>query len=326
MENYVISIDSVFRNHYHFPDAENFTYYLPDELKNIGYIRISSVELPKYYPSFTENKKNISFEILINDSGTLVGETITLDSGNYQTLSDLVDNINDKLLESDLSSIYGLDISASIIDVNGISYLKLEDSSGTDFILNFSSENHPYKYLENNKTKTTVSLNDLSYNLVNLGKYTNQSIISNDSKLEFPSRENYNVKNPPLGYYLGFRNKVYSGASSYTSEAPMVLNREKYLYIKINNYGKLYTNHGDTEYLAKVIFDQNNTHYYDDESNRVSKRFFFSNPVDIKEMKISLHDAYGEIIDLTNQDYSMTVELGVIQSSDLRNRYQKAFP
>lgn len=326
MENYVISIDSVFRNHYHFPNAENFTYYLPEELKNIGYIRISSMELPPYYASFNSNKNNISFEILIDDSGTLVGETITIDSGTYQNLTDIVNNINEKLQESDLYSVYNLDISASIVEVNGVSFLNLTDLSDNNFILNFSSDNHPYKYLLNNKVRITTSLNNLDFDLVNLGKYTNQSIISNDSQNEFPSRENYNVRNPSLGYYLGFRHKVYSGSNTYTSEAPIILDREKYLYVKINNYGKMVTNHNDTEYLAKIILNQNNTHYYDDENNKVSKRFFFNKPVDLKDMKISLHDAYGEIFDLTNQDFSMTVEVGVITNSELYNRSHKAMP
>lgn len=326
MDNYVISIDSVCRNHYHFPNAENFTHYLQNELKHIGYIRISSIELPPYYPTYNSVKDNISFEVLVDDEGTLLGETITIDTGNYQTIADLVTSINQKLLESDLSTNYGLDLSATVINVNGISYLKIEDASDNEFILNFSSNNHQYRYENSTKLYKTVSLNDLDTNTVNLSKYTNNSIISNDSKLEFPSRENYNVKNPPLGYYLGFRNKVYTGSSSYLGEAPIVLNREKYIYVKINDYGKMYTNHGDTQYLAKIIFDKNNNYYLDNESNMVSKRWLFQNPINIKEMKISLHDAYGEIIDLTNQDYSMTVELGVITSSDLRNRYTKAMP
>jgi len=326
MDNYVISIDSVCRNHYQFPNAENFTNYLQSELKNIGYIRISSIELPPYYPAYNEIKKNISFEILVNDDDTLVGETITLQSGNYQTISDLIINLNKEIVESDLSSLYGLDLSASVIDVNGVSYFKIEDSSGTEFTLNFSSDNHQYRFEESNKIKKVTLLNNLLVNTVNLSKYTNNSIISNDSKLEFPSRENYNVKNPPLGYYLGFRNKVYIGSSSYTSEAPIVLNREKYIYVKINDYGKMYTNHGDTEYLAKIIFNKNGIIHLDNESNMVSKRYLFKNPVNIKEMKISLHDAYGEIIDLTNQDYSMTVELGVITSSDLKNKFSRAMP
>lgn len=326
MENYIVSIDSIFRNHKYYPTPQQFTYYLPDEIKNVNYIRLSSIELPTCYPTFTHIKDNISFEILIDDNGELLGETITIEPGIYQSLTDIVDEINNKITLSQLSS-YGLDINATLVVIDGIEKLVFQEASENNFIINFSSNNHPYKYVLNNKTVSTTSINTLSTSTVNLSKYINESIISNDSRIEFPSKENYNVKNPPLGYYLGFRKKIYSGNFIYTSDTKMILNKDKYIYVKINDYGKLITNHGDDRYIAKIILNDKNSNFiFDDEQNKLSKRYTFNNPINIKDIKISLHDPYGDIMDTNLQDFSLTIELGVISSSTLREQLHRAFP
>ena len=52
MENILLNIDTRFIDKSKFPNAGKFTYQLDNPLKNIGYIRLSSIELPALYYVF----------------------------------------------------------------------------------------------------------------------------------------------------------------------------------------------------------------------------------------------------------------------------------
>uniref|UniRef100_A0A6C0H147 Uncharacterized protein n=1 Tax=viral metagenome TaxID=1070528 RepID=A0A6C0H147_9ZZZZ len=54
MENIIINIDTSYRDVISYPNAGLFTYKLNNSLKNITYIRLSSIELPVVYYTFTE--------------------------------------------------------------------------------------------------------------------------------------------------------------------------------------------------------------------------------------------------------------------------------
>jgi hypothetical protein len=82
MENVLINIDSKFRNIEKYPNPGNFTYILKDPLKNINFIRLSSIELPTTYYTFLAAYDNISFSISKPNG---IYFTITIDEGNYSS-------------------------------------------------------------------------------------------------------------------------------------------------------------------------------------------------------------------------------------------------
>jgi hypothetical protein len=57
MENQLINIDSRFRNKNKYQNPGKFTFHLKEKIKNVKYIRLSSVELPNLYFTFTDEKK-----------------------------------------------------------------------------------------------------------------------------------------------------------------------------------------------------------------------------------------------------------------------------
>ena len=162
-------------------------------------------------------------------------------------------------------------------------------------------------------------------NLLEIEDKLNIPILSNNTTNLDGNKTNFNVKIPPLGYYFGFRKKIYSGSNEYISEAEPNFNIINYLLVKVNNYGKMITNHGDNEYLAKVIINDNKKTFNND-NNLISNKFILNKPENIDQLNISLHDPYGNIIDLNNQDFSLTFDTGVINNSDLRNQYNQSFP
>jgi len=63
MENILINIDSRFRDKQKYPNPGFFIYSLPTTIRNINYIRLSSIELPTTFYTFSEEYGNTSFII-----------------------------------------------------------------------------------------------------------------------------------------------------------------------------------------------------------------------------------------------------------------------
>lgn len=82
MENILINIDSAFRNKKLYPNPGHFIHTLDEQVKNVLYIRISSVELPTTYYTFQSILNNISFTIIINNNNNLYF-VIKIKEGNY---------------------------------------------------------------------------------------------------------------------------------------------------------------------------------------------------------------------------------------------------
>jgi len=82
MENIICNIDSRFRDINAYKNPGFFTYKLNEPLKNINYIRLSSIELPTVFYTFLQDYNNISFQIITSDNIT---HTIIIDEGNYDS-------------------------------------------------------------------------------------------------------------------------------------------------------------------------------------------------------------------------------------------------
>lgn len=356
MENHIIPIDSIFRNSNDFKKSNPFTYYLPDSLKNVSYARLSSIELPKILPQFNtlllNNVIEVARDLPSDGLDLLISEQITLTDGFY-TMNTLFDQTTNEMNYISNPSIL-TNFKIELTSENGYEQVKI--SADENFSMNLGTENHPYSFLERVIVKSGVSVKDsknyntsknlyydestkeiYKYKVSNITTLNNVpkeflddkldvNILTNNSSDLKGNKKNFNIRIPPLAYYLGFRRKFYTNNNIYYSEASPNLNILKYLLVKVNNYGKTPTNHGDDEYIAKVVVPDQTKETFDNESNLLSKRFVFTKPEDVDELKISLHDPYGNVIDLNNQDFSLTVELGIINNSDLRNQYRDGFP
>lgn len=124
MENLLINVDSRFRNKNLYPQAGKFTFNLSNKIKDVMYIRLSSVEIPNLYFTFSEKKDNTKFTVTTNNHTY----TILIDDGFYDS-SQLLQNI-----ENILFPIPG-NINIKFNLANG--YVTFE--SNTNFSLNFSN-------------------------------------------------------------------------------------------------------------------------------------------------------------------------------------------
>ena len=136
--------------------------------------------------------------------------------------------------------------------------------------------------------------------------------------LTFPE----NSENPlaTSGWFLGFRNSVYTGSSIYTSEGLYQGNGWPYLYLAVDDFNKS-INDGIVGVFQKSILRKNilaklplvNSRYifsvqFPTANQFLLKRRYFG-PVDLRRLRVSLLDPFGNVVELNNTDYSMVLHM-----------------
>ena len=107
IRTHVINIDSRFRIDVQDPSTD-FTFKLKNPMKNIISLRISGIEFPNTYYTFSNSRQNTKFTLYYNKSindTTLYQQIITIDEGNYSP-EELVDAINLILINNPVSISY----------------------------------------------------------------------------------------------------------------------------------------------------------------------------------------------------------------------------
>ena len=161
-----------------------------------------------------------------------------------------------------------------------------------------------------NKINLITAINDL-IKLLNIG--ITFSIVKNDKinisstltnfTIDFTNNEAY----PSLGKILGFLNNIYSDTNLIESDIDINIPTDNYIYIKINDYGNMYTINNNvlnnSSYLCKVSFNNNAEIVF------ISEGYKFINPTNIDKLDIEILNPYLNNINLSNINYSFTLEL-----------------
>lgn len=276
MDNIPINIDSRFRDINMYPNPAEFIYRPNAPFKNCAYIRLSSIEIPNLYFTFSNFKNNTSFSFTCLSNNYI----IKIDEGMYG--ADLMmDTINNKMVSINNVTESNLNISFDIIT----GYTTIHNN--VPFSVNFSNS---------------------------------------------PSQYN------SLGYQLGFRKNIYNSVYDnhiyyIKSESQLDCVGDAYIFLCINDYGCIHHEFEDiivngdikkrenkNKPLAKIIMYSNKTDVVNDNgSNFLTKQYIFKQPVDIYKFDISLLDPLGNVIDLLYMNFSMTLEIGLINDSVLKN-------
>lgn len=172
---------------------------------------------------------------------------------------------------------------------------------------------------------------------------TNTARVTIVSKSLFNLDFTNNSDEQSLGYHLGFRNNTYT--SNYTpqnitinidnynfyitAEAPIDVVGDPYLFLKVNDYGKIYnlrkTNNTIIQnmesYLGKIIINTDKGTRNYDNNNFITKMHIFRKPENIQSLDITLFDPSSKIVDMIGMDFSFTLEIGVIYNSALYQKY-----
>lgn len=262
-----LTINSKFRGD---GTSTNFNIDLPYQIHQVTSLTLNSVTIP-FHSYYCINSNNQYFLVAINISTTYYTYAITVPVGNY-TSSEFIIILNSLLIDVEPNFSATINSNSNIITIQNTIY---------DFTLNFYSPSYI------TADTSTGLFPDNPINDITLG----------------------------LGWLMGYRESQYNVGNSYTAESPINLFGE-YIYLILNDYvnntvneniGMLASSYLDKYILAKLpIQNTKNQNITWENNNIVSIRNYFG-PVQINKLTIQLMDEYGRIIDLNQNDWSLTI-------------------
>jgi hypothetical protein len=288
--------------------SSDFTINLPDKIQRVVGIQLASLEIPiTYYAtsayignnyvtvSVTDLSSNITSGVAVVPDGTYTPATLgsALTAG-FTALGGLI---------STISVLYSV--------TNGHYTVASTSSSVASFKLDFT---------------TTLAGNTVSYVVCD---DTDLNKCEPVPELEYVS--GYNEKSPGkidltrrLGYSLGFKGGVYSGAKSYISESVANTTGTRYLFLAVDDFNNNVVsnqfmtiapqNINSKNILARItvgnggflsILTENDFKIITD-----PRKYF--GPVDITKLRVQLYDDYGTILNMNGGDFSFNLLLEVV--------------
>ena len=211
--------------------------------------------------------------------------------------------------------------------------------------INVSSIEIPntFYYINSTKGNNKITVDSVEYTIPD-GSYTKNELMTEVDNFAAVSSASYssttgkvtltttgdfistNISDyPSLGEILG-----YADGTTYISGdvAPnaMTLPQEPYVFLRINDLGNII--HKDKRYVAKLVPD-NSSRYTNTNTETVYKtlstRIVLDQPIDIKELKISLVDSAGKTTSLNNSNFSFNFEVKTISNSLLKQYEEMKF-
>lgn len=290
----LLNIDSRFRANLSEPVGD-FQYRLEHTYKNVIRLKISSVEVPNTFYSFSAERQNISFKITTRDiTGISQSMIVQIEPGNY-TAVELVADIQNQL-------------NANFRDTRGIFI---------DVSLNLNTGKITFL----NRGVSIVS---------GVAPTAAAFPTELDFTTQFPTTRNNGLG---MGYNLGFREIIVnftpiplSGTMLGTTAVAVVdVVMDTYLLLGVNDLHTV-EHKTDSNYfqvLAKIIIrEDKNAVIYDDGSSFVSNEIIFQQPLNISVLNISLKDTFGDLIDLNGLNYSFTIEITEVLNTRLYDFYR----
>jgi hypothetical protein len=252
-----VSVDTRFADQVYDSNTADFMIRLPNTMRHVARIALSSVELPLVEYTFSDKKGNIDFDIS-GHAGTL-----KIPEGSYSGTS----------LAAAITKVLSPVVAGAVCkydhDTDRISFT----ATGTAYVL------------------TWVSSEPL---IAARAKYWG------------------------LGYYLGFRDFVVEipANSTVIAEAPPSVLQPAYYLLQLQCPDMVETTlhrtaaNSSVPALAKLVLrDGFFQMQYNDSGNYVRKEITFVTPSAISQLRVRLLDAYGEIVQMGDTDWSMTFDI-----------------
>jgi len=303
---HVISIDSRFRTDQG-SNPSNFLFKLLTPIKNVISVRLSSLEIPNTWYTFSEIRGNTSmFVIIPSTDGSITGVSgrVVITEGNYTANTG---SSNDILIEvfSQLNNTFP----------NNSFSVFFNSISGKLSISCFEKKNPPaggYTYLNQPKPKPNPN------GPVVVGFETPVLFSINFADGIYSTRED----NWGLGYNLGYRIQQTDAALVQTADSIIDVVDSNYVFLSLNPDWRVVEHNqpdsSQTAAFAKVIIDaEKNGIVYDNGGNTITKQYYLKQPTNITSFNIAITDEYDQYVQLEGGNVSMTLEVTEVLHSSL---------
>jgi hypothetical protein len=294
----VASVDTLFRTNYSNTSSTNFAYTLPESIRNVVSMRLASIEMPNMINMFSSLNKSNTFVLrLYNVTGEADATlTITIPNGSYMTDS-MVLTMNNLLQTA---------------------------GGGAEFII--------FEILASSKTV-----------------FRNRNVGEGSSPYDTPSSHNspnfrfeidFVVEGKLLcstaGWNLGFRNALYETGSTvvnqengetyrnyFLSESSYGSGVDNYLFLEVDDFHNNFqtdtvistnaTSYLGKNILARVIINGGAFTIIQNSGNDgIFKKREYLGPVRVEKLHFRLLNKFGEVVDLTHNDFSFSLEFVTI--------------
>ena len=326
----IVNIDSRFRETASMSTTD-FYHRFENPYKNIIRARVASVEIPNMYYNFSEkNYGNTSFIINAYDYNTKIqNATIKIEDGNYVAV-DLIAIINDLVINVMLTK-YGIVICITSdpfqIKTEIIHYGTVQVPVPPTAQLPWPPVATAQLPWPPTPASWAAALPTGKYGVYNIKP-------ARPFQLDFRiPRYMDRLYNWGLGFNLGFRNRVYnvntpgdaSGSVYIKSESCIDIVGDMYCFLSVDDFFTVEqtTNDNTFQCLAKVIIreDKGNV-IYDDGSTVLSNDVIFPSPIDLKQVRIRLLNPYGNVLDLNDMSFSISLEITEVMNTKLYEFYR----
>lgn len=294
IRTHILNVDSRFRDTVLEPST-NFRWSLPSMIRNVIRVRITSMELPNSWLSFTKKRGNTFFALKAkDDNGVEQEKDFFIPDGNY-TQQTIISHIQAELNTWSTTSGIFFDISCN--PLSNQFYWKFLGTSPIGMGAPINLPQEPF-YL-------TFSMPQKPINKA-LGVFG-------------------------LGIYLGFSNVSYI-ASNINSQSEIILSSECSVNLNVDPYIMLcirdldmITSKTEENYFnafTKIPVQVAKGGYiYLSIQDLVGYEFTATSPIDLKTLLIQLVDRNGDLIE-SCQDFSFTLEILEIMNLELHEHYR----
>jgi len=322
----VINVDSRFR---YAPgeSSTNFLFKLPQPIKNVISVKLTSVEFPNSFYAFSYERGNTSFMMTYPSATTdpasvpkiFIVNDGNLDSTNYPSTSALVTEVRRAILAS-FPMMGGL--SVTINAING----KVTISANQAFDINFRAGNFA----------TRLKDFGLGYNLGFVGPPTlQQNIVQGDVYVNNRTTLSNGDIHDSVTLVTGVRGSefieprtavataspgVYNNVISITGESILNVIDINYVYLKLNPDWKVVVHispeHEEVFTFGKIILDQPKFQpcYRVDE---ITNEYYLKTPIDVSSFPVIVTDPYDQVIYLLGVDFSFSLEVQEVLDASL---------
>lgn len=312
-----VNIDSLFRENYTSTQSTDFQYKLPFSINNVVSMRVSSIEIPNIWNTFSDTQQNNEFTIQISNAYTYPDQTfiIKIPEGSY-TSTEFITIMNN----------YFNNVGSG----NALSFLYLDiDEYTGSTIIRAKNENDP----------GVTPLTPIPYDPTNTYYSPNFEFML-DFRLSNNTSRNLQQN---CGWILGFRSFLYKvdqtnqlidnitdATQTITykgylkSEGTFNLSNHNYIFLEVDDFNNNYKNSiissknntmlGNNILARITVTTDKFTLLMDNGYNKIFKQRDFFGPVRIERLHIRLIDKLGNVIDLNNNDFSFAIEFTQIYS------------
>lgn len=303
--NYVFN--SKFRDEYFTTISSNSTYSFP-VIKNVVSVALSGLQFPNVIYTFADDKKTT--QIYIKDDTTGKEAVVIIPQGNYEWYE--FGSVLEKAINEQVLGVYNPD---------GPNIFKVE--------------------VEYNTHHTSISNSSGTFVIRTITQYPNTIGVDCQDKLHSNYKYDDTYKkegispsliNNTLGYQIGYRSVLYSGANKYRSEACYNGVGIDYIYFSMNEFsnanyvkntlGVLPSSFLENNILGVIpIRSAKFTFSFDNGADFIFKTRNYTSPIDISRINIKLLDPIGRVLDIHFSDISFILQFTTIFDNTIQYSY-----